>query len=196
MPELQQSGIFRGRISSYGLNKANSGAMSVAIRLAVDDVYSDGEWFDWSEHRFEAEGNIWLVKKDGTLNETQVRALVDHASWDGNLTSIVAGDWRPIPVQAVVDEDEYNGQVRYRINWINGYDSVPGGGNVSAEEAKTLQNQYGPQLRALAGNSQRNASVPGGKPAKPAAGQKKTSKTPAPAAEPKPEECEGTDIPF
>jgi hypothetical protein len=155
---LNEAGVFRGRITRYGLNEAESGARSVYLEVRVEEAWdaASGEWVDWRGHEIETSGDIWIVKKNGQLNERQVRALIECAGWDGDLLSIAEGTWRPRPVQVVVGEDTYRDQTRYRINWINDYDRQPGGGNVDRDAAKELQKRYGSQLRAMAGNAKRN----------------------------------------
>ena len=198
MPQLEQAGNFRGPVISYGLNKVESGAQSVYLTVRIEEIWYEGEWCDYREHQLEVSGDIWIVKKDGSINERQVRSLIDYAGWDGSLLSICDQSWCPPPVQITVGEDEYQGNVRYRINWLNHYDRMPGGGNVSAEEAKELQARYGAQLRALSGNATRNAAAPPpGAPAKPPGKKKVAKEATAPAASPSPPAAdEHDDVPF
>jgi hypothetical protein len=179
--QLTQAGNFRGRVVSYGLNSADSGAKSVYLTVVIEEIYHENQWWDWRKEELEVGGDIWIIKKDGSLNERQVRALIDCAGWDGSLVSIAEGLWQPKPIQVVVNEDTYNDETRYRINWINEYDRVPGGGNVSASDAKALQQKYGSQLRALAGNAKRNSTQPTGEPTKPP--KTETSAAPQPSGE-------------
>jgi hypothetical protein len=97
------------------------------------------------------------------------------------MASIADEKWEPCELQFSVEEDEYNGNMRYRISWLNVYDRVPGAvGNVDAAKAKALDAKFGGQIRALAGNTARNdaSTKPKGKPPAPPKGSKK----PAPAA--------------
>lgn len=166
MPSLEQVGTFRGRIVSCGLKEVESGAKAASLVVAVDEIWAqpdgsgDHQWCDWRQYDCEATGDIWIIKKDGTLSQKQCQSLMEHAGWDGSLSTIVAQSWEAKPIQFTVEEDEYKGVIRYKIGWINAYDSTPGGGNVSAEKAKELDGKYGSQLRALAGNAARNAVPP------------------------------------
>lgn len=183
MPEVQQEGTFRGSITTFGLFEADSGATAVNITVAIEEVFDGGEWFDWREHGLSVSGGLYVIKKDGTLNERAIESLVKHAGWNKSFESIVDGTWTPNPVQVVVKADTYKNETRYRIAFVNGYDEVPSGGNVTAEKAKAYQQKYGAQLRALGGNVARNAAAPKGAPAKP-----KPSKQPAntPYSQPEP----------
>jgi len=172
MPELEQAGTFRGRITQYGLSKKESGAHSVYIEVAIDEVYENGEWGDWREYGLTVTGDLWVIKKDGTLNDHQITALCDHAGWNGSFAAVTERQWEPRPVQVQVQANTYKDVMRYRINWINAYDAVPGGGNVSSDEAKLLEVEYGSQVRAICGNAARAAAKPdpaAGGPVKPAA---------------------------
>ena len=171
--QLQDIGTFRGNILGYTLEKAESGAVAVYLEVSVDEAWDEEaqDWADWREHELETSGRIWVIKKDGTINKTQAESLLKCAGWDGSFESIYNGDWKPTPIQFDVEEDAWKDKVRYRISWLNPYDRIPGMGNVGEDEAKSLQSKFGSQLRALAGNQQRNAAPPAkaGGPKKPKA---------------------------
>lgn len=190
MPLLQQTGDFRGNIMSYGLDEAESGAIAVKMEVSITGIWYDGQWCDYSEHALTVGGYIWIIKKDGKINENSVKSLMNYAGWDGNLESIVNGSWFPKPIACSVEEDTYKDTTRYRIAWVNDFDREPGGGNVDSGKAKDLQQRFGGQLRAIAGNATRNDQKPTGKPGK--------SSKPAPAPTPAPEPVgpPEDDVPF
>lgn len=166
MPQpLDREGDFRGRITDYGLRKYDSGAVAVAVQVAIDECWNGESWDDWREFDVEAIGYINIVKKDKTLNQGAAQSLIDCANWNGSLESIVNHTWDPSPVGVSVRANEYKGQTSYRVEFINAYDSEPGGlGNVDAGIAKQLQMTHGAALRALAGNQARNSASPSGRP--------------------------------
>lgn len=167
---LEWAGTARGKIIDFGLSEFDSGAVAVSLKLAVQEYFDteSGQWVDCEAEGFETAGDIWVVKKDGTVNDKQVQALCECCGWDGDLTSIVQGTWRPTPCAVVVNREEYKGGVRYRISFVNAFDRVPGQvGNISPEKVQALQDRYGDKFRALAGNVQRNTAVPPGKPPAP-----------------------------
>lgn len=175
--EITQEGIFRGRIIQYGLDRFDSGATAVYIKVRIDEILTDGEWYDWREHEIEALGKVFIIDKKGSLLERGCRSLIEYAGWDGNIPTIGNGEWEPTPVQITVAAETYKDETRYQIKWVNDYDRMPGGGNVSKDDAVALQQQYGSALRALAGDSKRNAAPVSGGPSKP----KAAPKAPAPA---------------
>lgn len=182
MQEVDREGYFRGSISSFGLREiADSGAVCVSLQADVAEHWNGESWDDWREYEMFAKGDLWIIKKDGSLNNSAVQSLLKNANWNGQLGSIVDGSWEPCDVQFQVQSDAYKNQTRYRLSFVNAYDSVPGGGatgNVDAEKLKALDARFGGQLRALAGNVKRNTtSAPSGKPATPARPPKKETVT-------------------
>lgn len=158
---VDRKGSFRAEIREYGLQEKDSGAVGVRIRCHLLECWdSENEaWDDWREHNIEAWGTVWIVKKDGTINNTGVDSLVKNAGWDGELASIVNSTWQPTPCQVSTDENTYKGETTYPISFVNDYDRVPGAnvGNVDGDGLKKLQARFGSSLRAVAGNAKRNS---------------------------------------
>jgi hypothetical protein len=168
MQPVDREGTFQAEIESFGLKEMESGSIAISIRANLTACWSGEGWDSWSEYMMDAQGDLWIVKKDGTLNSPQVEALMKHAGWDGNLESIINETWKPTPCQVVVQKDSYKGVDRYKIGFINDLNRTPGAmSNVDAAKAKELQARYGAQLRALAGNAVRNNAAPAGKPSAP-----------------------------
>ncbi len=167
MQLVDRVGSFRGRIVKYGLHESDkTKSKGVILTVELDEFYDSDEWHEWEQYEMEVSGYLNIIKKDGALNEIGVRSLVDHAGWDGILISLVEGTWSPKPIQVKVG---YNDRNEFSISYVNAHDSTPnsGGGNVTPDRAKALQQEYGAQLRALAGNTVRNAKPPAEKPRKP-----------------------------
>lgn len=196
MPQpVDRVGDFRGTIIEYGLREYESGSVAVAIVAQLDELFSDDQWHPWGEYQMEATGYIIIIKKDGSTNQKQIEALCQFAGWDGSITSIVQGQWKPTPCQFNIKENVYQGQTSYRIEFVNAFDRTPGGAlnNVDESKAKDLQARFGSSLKAIAGNVKRNAPPVNG--SKPAAPPKKIEKQPEPVLPiggPQPND----DIPF
>ena len=159
-----------GEVLNYGLKKfEGSTSVAVALHVRLTELFHEGEWFQVDQ---ECYGDIWIIKKDNKgINQRSVESLVNHAGWDGNLESIANGTWEPTPFQVTTKADEYQGNVSYKINFVNGFNDKPRGGgslgSATADDAKQLQNQWGSQLRALAGNRMRPQPPAASKPAAP-----------------------------
>lgn len=136
----------------------------MAVTAQIDDAWNKDEqtWEDWRKYGVEAEGQVWIVKKDGTLNKGQIESLCRHCGWDGSMVALATSQWAPSKCAFLVTKDEYEGKVRFRIAFINDHDRVPGQiGNVDENKSKELQSRFGAELRAIAG-SVKAKSMPAG----------------------------------
>ncbi len=139
--------------------------------MAVDE-YWHAESESWGKYddNPEVSGIVWLIGKNGKLNDSQSQRLMDYAGWNGDFDAFVDGSWKPTAVQVQAEISDFQGKQQCRIAWINQYDSIPGNATLNANAAKQLNAQYSSQLRAIRGNTTRNAAPPGGSVApKPAA---------------------------
>jgi hypothetical protein len=199
MVAVDRTGDFRAEIKSYGLQKAESGAVGVRIQAHLVEMFNEEtkDWEDWRDYNVEAWGTSWIIKKDGTVNQNAVDALVKYAGWDGSLKTIGENGWVPTPCQVSIGSEEYNGETQFRVSFINAWDRVPGAniGNVTSDDLKALENRFGSSLRAVVGNIKRNTSPPApangkGGPKPPPAAKQPAMETVPPAAN------EDDEIPF
>lgn len=164
---IDREGQFKGLIVEYGLTEAESGALGVNIRVSLTHMWKQGDdfWEPWEQYLMEAEGTIWLVKKDNKgPNAPGIESLVKWAGWDGDLASIQNNTWQPTPCQVAIKRDEYKGNVRFKIAFVNDHDRTPGAmSNVAPDRIGQLATQYGGQFRAIAANVKRNnaTTMPG-----------------------------------
>lgn len=186
MDPCDREGTYRvGEVLNYGLKKfEGSTSVAVALHVRLVELLHEGEWYPVDQ---ECYGDVWILKKNnGGPNQKSVESLIEHAGWDGNLESIANGTWKPTPFQVTTKADEYQGNVSYKINFVNAWDAKPRGagslGTASADDAKQLQNQWGSQLRALAGNRMRPQPPAASKPATPPRPAAKPQSVPAGAA--------------
>jgi hypothetical protein len=191
MQACDRAGNFRAIILEYGLKEMDSGAVAVSLHVKLTELFDNGEWHEWEQFDMECFGDVWIIKKDGAINEKASESLMRHAGWDGNIDSIVSEAWKPMPCQVVVNKEEYQGRTSFKVAFINDYSRTPGQmSNVTPDKARELQNRFGSQLRALVGNVKRNQPTPpNGRPAAP----------PPPAASvphPASARAEAGDIPF
>jgi len=192
--QVDREGTFRGEIIEYGSRKVDSGAIAVTIHARLDEIWDGEEWEDWRAYGVEAYGDLYVIKKDGSPNASQVQSLVENAGWDRTFASLSDKTWEPKPCQFVVKQDKDqagNLKDRWRIAFLNDYDRVPGQlASMSPDEARALDGRFSGQFRAIGGNAQRASSKPAGKPPAP---QKAAPKQPRPQP---PADESGPDIPF
>jgi hypothetical protein len=157
---------FRGEIISYGLWEPDSGAVAVSCTFRATEIYNRDtqQWEPW-QYDMDAEGDIWIIggkEKGNKLNEKSVQRLMEATGWNGDLGCIADRTWNPNPCSWSTEADEYKGQTRYKVAWVNAFDRTPGGGgracNVDSAKAKALASKYGSQLRALAGSASKPAA--------------------------------------
>jgi hypothetical protein len=166
---IDREGNFRAVIESYGVREMESGAVCVAIKAKLTQIWNGEVWESWEQYDMVAEGDIWIVKKDnGGLNSNGVESLIRHAGWDGSFESITDESWQPSPCQVQVQRDDYKGATRYRIAFVNDFNRTPGAmSTIDGNKAKELASRFGAQLRAIAGNAKRNVAPLPGKPVPP-----------------------------
>ncbi len=169
--DIDREGIFKAEITDFGLKQMESGAVGISVRVALTDIWTrDTEtWENWRDFDMIASGDIWVIKKDGQINQGAADSLLRHAEWDGNLESVANQTWKPTPVQVTIKSETYKDQTTFKVAFVNAYDRTPGAiGNVDEAKAKELQARFGSQFRALAGNAKRSSiSVPGRPPEPP-----------------------------
>ena len=166
MVPCDRSGVFRAEILDYGLKKMDSGAVSVAIHVLLTEMWDGENWQPWRDYDMEAYGDVWIIKKDGALNDRQAKALMQYAGWDASLVAITDATWKPTPCQVEITHERYKDQDQFKVSWVNDFNRVPGAGalsNVDSDKVKELEARFGSPLRALQGNVKRNGSAPASK---------------------------------
>ncbi len=171
--EVDREGIFKAEAGAdVAVEQAESGAIAAAFRFDLYEMWDAAEkkWIDWpySQHVY---ARVWVIKKDGTINKYGVDILKNVLCWDGEMTSLGTG-WSTPPCQVTVVNEEYKGQSRLKVSWINSVDSDPDRGLRPADPAllKKIATMYGGKLRAAYGAKSVEApAAPTPPPAKEAA---------------------------
>lgn len=159
-------GTYIASVKSVGIEQKDSGAVQASIALDLD--YLMGATPD--ENIEDASGQaitayLFLTGKNDTgnkINEINVRSLRDALGWDGtSFASLQEGDWTDVKVQAVIENDTYNGKTSLKVRYVNPRDYAGGAGMKKADDAslKVLDAKFGGMLRAI------NGAKPGAKPA-------------------------------
>jgi hypothetical protein len=156
-------------------------------------------WHSWEEYDpVNCYGTFYVIGRDGQQNVKAIDQLVVSGLWNCDFNAILG----PVPdvvVQIQVKAEEYEGQTRYKVSWVNPEDHVPGpsGGatGASADEIGKLQARFGSLLRAAAAGAKKGAKPPAPKPAAAAAPvAAEPSKPAAAVAVAEPGANDGTDI--
>lgn len=169
---IDREGIFRGNVKSYRHVKGKSGAMGIELTCDVLDYLDGGTWTDWAPHGFEAEGTVWYLKKNGSLNDRAVETLRDVLEWDGKIESVMDGSWKPPAIQFTVKwEADDKGRSRLKISYFNPWDYK---GQMGDADIAAWKQDIGPKLRAMFGSKAHNPPPPPPKPAAPPIAARKT----------------------
>jgi hypothetical protein len=150
-----------GRYTAIILEKAVSetGPNNLATWVAKYQLTAawNGEAWEQVEQGLEITGYHYIEKKDGSINETSIKAFKEALGWDGkDVLWLNDFDHNETQVQLVIEADTYNGKTSLKVKWLNAMDSDPNGGGIKqADEGtrKSIANRLGSKLRALGGGT-------------------------------------------
>lgn len=169
---IEQAGTFRAFPLTWTVEqseKEGSQSVAVAIQFAIHQQWHKdaGESGMWSENwapGWYTYHRSYVVKKDGNINEGAFKALNKAGLWDGEWAAF-EGDPPKVFVLIDIEANEYNGNTSYRAEWVNANADVPEARTPGFKPANptllnTLQQRFGGQFRAIAGNNQAANTTP------------------------------------
>jgi hypothetical protein len=131
--------------------------VAIAIRFGIVHRWHPNEK-QWSQDYppgFYTEARVWVVKKDGSLNDASVANLQACKLWDGDWDKL-AGPPPSVFVHLDVDQETYEGKVRWRANWVNPDADEPRAGGFSPVDQSllaSLKQRFQGGTRAIAGGA-------------------------------------------
>lgn len=159
MHPCEVEGHYRIKITETGLKEMQSGAVAISLKAHILEAWQDDEWADISHLENEIEGDVWIITKEGATNDSAVESLVKWAGWNGDLASVLDGSWMPLPCQTQVKREDYKGNTRFKLSFINDWNRTPRGmTNVSPEQVGALLSKYGRDLKAVADRARVNGT--------------------------------------
>ena len=183
---IEREGTFRGEIIETGV-KQFDGKQSVAatmlVRILEQWNFDDGEWLDWSQYgEYVAQGDVWVVGKDGKPLESNVGRLKATIGWTGTFATLQANGYVGQRLQFTVEGEEYKDQDWFKIGFVDPWGRTPGGmaGTLDTSAVEGLDARYGGAMRAIGG------PPPAGKPAAPPNAPRPTPPVDAPESEAEP----------
>lgn len=193
---IDREGTFRGQITDYALQASgqdDSQALQLRFKCSLDELYNGSEWEDWRVYQFEAWGSVNLVKRDGSVNTVAAERFIQSTGWDGDIDALNAMTWQPRPCQFSVKQDEYNGQVRFVVAFIDPWDRQPGGLKpMDDQEVHAVKARYGSAFRAIVSKLQGSQSA---QPAAQPAVAPPPANRPGPAPVPTPQPAHASSLP-
>ncbi len=99
MIKLEREGRFMAEILSWGIRPArDTQAVGINMEFKILAQQDGDTWTDWTPYDDHyVYGDFYVIKKDGTINDTTVAQLAKAVRWPGDL-SFVAGPPRGGPV--------------------------------------------------------------------------------------------------
>lgn len=162
----QTEGRYRAMILDKSVHE--TGQNNLATWVAKYQLFSIWDGQDWQpvDPPPEITGYHYIEKKDGTLNDVQIGQIKAATGWDGrDPVWLDEFDHSAVQVQVTIKAEEYNGQTKLKVAWLDGADSDPNGGGIKKDPAvvKSIASRLGSKLRAAAGGSP--VKPPAAKPA-------------------------------
>jgi hypothetical protein len=132
--DIDREGTFRGVIQEGGVGETKNGYPQYVLRVLADEFYdTEAEggpaWTPWAEYQQEITGFLCLYTKDSKtgqwkelMNAGQLKKAI---GWTGKSFEELntLGNGKRILFR--VEEDDYNGQVKLKVQWIDAVDADP-----------------------------------------------------------------------
>jgi len=200
---INQEATFRGVILSHAVGMTKNEFPQFVFKFRAKEIWDEDEhiWAEWVDQE-EADLTAYLClfgkNNEETANCKQVKKAL---GWAGDsFQSLDNLDISEAQVQIRTKWNEWNGETKIDVAWLDEADAVPGGTvrKLTPDEVKSLDSKFAKFLKGK--TTPTKAPAKGGSksaPAKPKAGPKASPKKPAakpkaaPKAAPKADEPEG-----
>lgn len=144
---VKQEGTFKARVASIKIEQVGADqSTKVAIIADVTQQLNpaDGAWVDVPAG-YQFPMDIWIIKKDGSPNDTAIKQLIAGLKFNGDYENIQ--NWVGTEIQAKVKRDEYKGVVSYKGEFGGGTE-VPA--STIADRLGSLTKGYATELGQVA----------------------------------------------
>ena len=178
MPDTE--GTYHAEVLEAAYGKSTSGTPRVTFKFRLTEIAFGVEW-DAVADDLDIIGDVYIKKADGTLNRKAIDNLRDTFGWPGDdpfwFEDTLDRDGALNPCQVEIGWDEYRGERKLKVNWVNPYDRVPGGSlrRASGAEREAMLEEISADLRAVGGvastEAPRRAAPPAQPPAPPASAE-------------------------
>lgn len=150
MPD--QPGRYRAEVIDAAAGESKSGLAQIVLRFLLTEEWTGTEWGKPPEGQ-EISAYQFLEKRDGSVNEYAMDGLMESFGWDGTDPFWFEDNLENLPqVQITLDYEEYQGQQRLRVKWINPFDYEGAGvKHADRDDRRALMDRLGAALRAYAG---------------------------------------------
>lgn len=150
------AGRYIARPKTWGVGKSSGGAVEFACDFTLLYQQSpSGDWEDILTDGFEIVGYFYPINKEGKASAHAVKTIKDAFGWSGvSLRELNDNDWSSVEVQLTLEFEEYQGNQKLKVKWLNPRDYAGGNGVAKGDAAlvKSFDDRFGAQLRAMNGN--------------------------------------------
>lgn len=148
-------GRFKATILDHGVADTGPNKLATFVcQFQLTEELVVGEWKP-VEEEFAITGYFYLEKRDGNLNTVTIDALKRAFGWDGcNPFWLQDSNFDGLVVQVKLIFDEYDGQTRIKVQWIDAESATPMG-ILRADDAmrRSISTRLGAKFRANAGGT-------------------------------------------
>jgi len=149
-----KDGTFKAQILEWGVK--TDGTPAFVAKFDLLEHWNGTDW-DPAGGDYQITGYFYPVKKDGSINEGGYNSLRESLGWDGgSWASLEGGDYSKTEVQVVLGFEEYKGQQKIKVQYMNPIDRTPGGpgvGKADPQAIRSLDAQFGSKFRAQSGTA-------------------------------------------
>jgi hypothetical protein len=149
---IDRIGRFRGRPTQGVIKPTKNGFPQFIVQLDATEYFNEdtGEWIEWSEYNQSI--TAFLVLFNATKALLNYEQVMKAFAWDGqDMADLQSDDYGDLQVSFEVEENEYQGNVSLRVNWIDAYEAEPRGGSLTPMDSgdlKALNAQYKQFMKA------------------------------------------------
>jgi hypothetical protein len=149
-----KAGKYIARPTQWTISESTNHCPQFVCGFAIIYGWNGSQWEDVTAQDLSITAYMTLFDRNGNPQEFNIDGLKDSLGWDGlSLVSLNETDWSGAEVQLVIQEEEYNGQRKMKVKFINPRDYVGGGGveKSDPQTVKTLDQMFSGKLRVLNG---------------------------------------------
>lgn len=146
-----REGRYRAEIAEVGISEKNN-KCQVALRFKLLAEFTADGWAPRESENLEIIGYFFLTKEDGSLNNFTVKNFKEVLMWNGvKIAHILTA--KEATVQVTLAHDEYNGQTRMKVKYMNPFDWDGAGVTNDTSAIDKFERALGSKLRANAGGT-------------------------------------------
>lgn len=153
MSNVLPAGRYKCTVTSCSLREKGPNNLLCFSAYFRGDEGKDGDEYEPMEGDWGIIGDFYLERKDGSLNEDQVRKLAAVFEWNGDYNTLGTAA-TGARCKLTVKDDTYNGKTRPKADWLDHIDAGDSGFSLDwdAATAKKAQMKLAAKTKAVLGS--------------------------------------------